>query len=78
MTGSLRFVSVLQLSEEAGIQSLGSDPAALWKVRFVSASISGVVSIVLAENVATFEKLFSPNDQLVEKVSSPKATASIM
>lgn len=60
VSGSLRMASILRLSEEAGIQRLGSDSEAIWKVRLFSSSIAGLISLVLAGNKSTFQMLFDP------------------
>ena len=41
ISGSLRLISVVKLSEEAGIQCLGQDGVAIWKVRIVAVILSG-------------------------------------
>jgi len=60
ISGSLRLASILRLSEEAGIQRLGSDSDAIWKVRLFSSTIASVISLVLAGNKSTFQMLFDP------------------
>ena len=40
ITGILRFVSILKKSEQAGIQSLGYDFVAIWKIRLISISLT--------------------------------------
>ena len=41
ISGSLRLISVVKLSEEAGIQCLGQDGVAIWRVRTVAVTLSG-------------------------------------
>ena len=60
ISGLLRLATLLSLSEEAGIQRLGSDLDAIWKVRLCSSLISGLISLVLMRNTSSFEILFNP------------------
>jgi hypothetical protein len=59
ISGVLRLASVLRLSEEAGIQRLGSDHEAIWKVRLISISLSSIISLLLFHNTSSFESLFN-------------------
>ena len=63
ISGSLRLASMLCLSEEAGIQRLGSDTEAITKVRVFSSSVSVLISLALAGNKSTFQMLFAPEAQ---------------
>jgi hypothetical protein len=53
----------LKLSEEAGIQFLGSDFIAIWKVRFGSIIFALFISILLKDNSSSFEQLFDPTNK---------------
>jgi hypothetical protein len=63
VSGILCFVSILKLSEEAGIQFLGSDFIAIWKVRFGSIIFALFISILLKDNSSSFEQLFDPTNK---------------
>ena len=41
--GILRFISIIKNSEQAGIQSLGLDYVALWKIRFISIAFTSII-----------------------------------
>ena len=41
--GILRFISIIKNSEQAGIQSLGPDYVALWKIRFISIAFTSII-----------------------------------
>jgi len=53
ITGILRFISIIKNSEQAGIQSLGPDYVAVWKIRLISiASTSCLILIgILFSNI---------------------------
>ena len=59
-TLSLRLLSVVRLSEEAGIQCLGPDNVAIWKVRYSSLTVSIGISLLLFNNISSFQLLFHP------------------
>jgi len=45
ITGILRFISVIKNSEHSGIQSLGTDYVAIWKIRLISIALSSSMII---------------------------------
>jgi hypothetical protein len=63
VSGIIRFVSIIKLSEEAGLQFFGSDFIAIWKVRFGSIAFALFISILLKENSSSFEHLFDPTNK---------------
>jgi hypothetical protein len=54
ITGILRFVSLINKSEEIGIQSLGPDYLAIWKIRLMS---FGLTLILLLSNIMCFHSI---------------------
>jgi hypothetical protein len=63
VSGIIRFVSIIKLSEEAGLHFFGSDSIAIWKVRFGSIAFTLFISILLKENSSSFEHLFDPTNK---------------
>ena len=62
VSGTLRFISLLKLSEEAGVQCLGSDLDGIWKVRILAISISSLISLIFLDTSTTFQQLFYPDE----------------
>ena len=56
------------MSEEAGIQILGPDNVAIWKVRVIVISTSSLMSLLMIKNSTAFEQIFNPEAK-VENVS---------
>ena len=56
ITGTLRFISIIKNSEQAGLQRLGPDYIAVWKIRLIS---FGLTSCLLLTNQIVFD-IFPP------------------
>ena len=70
ITGSLRLVSLIKLSEEAGIQLFGPDNVAIKRVRLIVIITSSLVSLVLIKDVGYFERTFysdANTEEVIEK-----------
>jgi hypothetical protein len=63
VSGSIQFVSIIKLSEEAGLQFFGSDFIAIQKVRCGSITFALFISILLKENSSSFEHLFDATNK---------------
>ena len=68
ISGSIQFISIIKISEEAGIQILGPDNVAIWKVRVIVISTSSLMSLLMIKNSTAFEQIFNPEAK-VENVS---------
>ena len=55
ISGSIQFISIIKISEEAGIQILGPDNVAIWKVRVIVISTSSLLSLLMIKNSTAFE-----------------------
>ena len=69
ISGSIRLVSLIKMSEEAGIQFFGPDNVAIQKVRFIVVSTSGLISLVLFQDNINFESIFNPDIKVKEVIS---------
>jgi hypothetical protein len=56
ITGALRFTSIIKNSEQAGLQRLGPDYIAVWKIRFISVALTS--SLILSNYL--FFNIFPP------------------
>jgi len=57
ITGTLRFISIVKNSEEAGIQMLGPDNIAIWKIRWISVCLTlsiPFMGIIFFQSIPTF------------------------
>ena len=70
ISGLLRLISLVKMSEEAGIQFFGSDNVAIWKVRLIVITTSSIMSIVLIQDSGNFETVFYPDTTIKEVIFS--------
>ena len=61
-------VSLVKMSEEAGIQFFGPDNVAIQKVRFIVVSTSSLFSLVLFQDNVSFEVTFYPDAKVQEVI----------
>ena len=64
----LRLVSLAKLSEEAGIQCLGPDNVAIWKVRLIIIFTSSLISLVQIKDTGNYEKTFYPDIEIQQVI----------
>ena len=67
ISGTLRLVSLIKISEEAGLQYFGPDNVAIQRVRIIILTTSGLLSLVLIKDPGSFKLIFYPSSE-VEKV----------
>ena len=67
ISGTLRLVSLIKISEEAGLQYFGPDNVAIQRVRMIILTTSGLLSLVLIKDPGSFKLIFYPSSE-VEKV----------
>ena len=67
ISGSLRLVSLIKMSEEAGIQFFGPDNVAIQRVRFIVITNSSLLSLVLIQDPGTLKLALFPSPEY-EKV----------
>ena len=60
ISGSIRLISLMKLSEEAGIQMFGPDNVAIQKVRIIVILTSSILFLVLLHDSGKYETLFNP------------------
>ena len=70
VSSSLRFVSLVKMSEEAGIQFFGPDNVAIKKVRFIALSTCCLISLVLMQDNHSIEAMMYPNTNVREVISN--------
>ena len=68
ITGILQLASLIKLSEEDGIQFFGPDNVAIRKVRLIVISMSGLITLVLINDVGYFEHTFSSGTQMKQVI----------
>ena len=64
ISGSLRLVSLVKMSEAAGIQILGPDNVAIRKFRLIVFSLSSLISMVLIQEIGNYEIIFYPDAEI--------------
>ena len=68
ISGSLRLVSLVKMSEAAGIQILGPDNVAIRKFRFIVFSLSSLISMVLIQEIGNYEIIFYPDAEILNVI----------
>ena len=68
ISGTLRLVSMVKMSEEAGIQFFGPDNVAIQKVRLFVLSTSSLVSLVLIQDNHFIESTMYPDTKVREVI----------
>ena len=63
ISGTLRLVSMVKMSEEAGIQFFGPDNVAIQRVRIIILATSGLLSLVLIQDPGSFKLIFYPSSE---------------
>ena len=63
ISGTLRLVSLIKISEEAGIQYFGPDNEAIQRVWIIILTTSGLLSLVLIQDPGPFALTFYPSSE---------------
>ena len=66
ISGLLRLVSLVKLSEEAGLQFFGPDNVAILKIRLIVISTSSLISLALINESGNFEFILYSDTNLKE------------
>ena len=56
-------MSLIKISEEAGIQYFGPDNVAIQRVRVIILATSGLLSLVLVQDPGSFKLIFYPSSE---------------
>jgi hypothetical protein len=59
VTGILRLISIIKNSEQAGIQSLGPDYVAIWKIRLISIASTSSLILIACWVLGTYPPYFN-------------------
>ena len=68
ISGTLRLTSLVNMSEEAGIQFFGPDNVAIWKVRFITVSSSSFIALLLMNDSGGSELIFYPGTKVTQVI----------
>ena len=63
ISGTLRLVSLIKISEEAGLQYFGPDNVAIQRVRIIILTTSGLLSFALIQDPGSFKLIFYPSSE---------------
>ena len=73
ISGTLRLVSLIKLSEEAGIQYFGPDNVAIKQIRMIVITTSGLLSLVFIQDPGLFKLRFYPSAEYTYVSYNPSA-----
>ena len=68
ISGSIRLISLVKLSEEAGIQIFGPDNAAIQKVRLIVILTSSLLFLVLRHDPGSNENVFNQSSEIKQVI----------